>query len=127
MRRLKHAEVSTTRAELRDRQNCKCGICQLPVSLDSAVLDHDHRTGAVRGVLHRGCNSLLGKLENNAAKYGVSDIGSFTNGVAQYLRNHMTNITGLLHPTHKTEDEKILKRRKQQKAYRELKKLQPSI
>jgi len=121
MRRLKQNEIAEVRTQIRERQSSKCSICQLPVSLSAAVLDHDHKTGAVRGVLHRGCNSLLGKLENNAARYGVLDIGSFTNGVAQYLRNHMTNITGLIHPTHKSDDEKAIIRRNKAKAYRQRK------
>lgn len=65
----------------------------------------------MRGVLHRGCNSLLGCLENNAPRYGVRDIGVFSNGVAQYLRVHMVNTHGgLLHPTYRTAEEKRLKR-----------------
>lgn len=76
----------------------------------------------MRGVLHAGCNSLLGKLENNAARYGVRDIGVFTNGVAAYLRKHMVNITGLLHPTHKSEDEKRDLRNKRARASRAKKK-----
>jgi hypothetical protein len=68
--------------------------------------------------LHAGCNSLLGKLENNAARYGVRDIGTFTNGVAKYLREHMVNVTGLLHPTHKNEEEKRLLRNKRARASR---------
>lgn len=36
----------------------------------------------------------------------MRDIGTFTNGVAEYLRKHLTNITGLMHPTHRTDDEK---------------------
>lgn len=110
MRRLKTAEVAHERLRLLGVQGGRCCICTLPLSAEQAVLDHDHRTGAVRGVLHRGCNSLLGKLENNAPRYGVRDIGLFTNGVAAYLRTHMVNVTGLLHPTHKTEEEKRLRR-----------------
>jgi len=74
------------------------------------VLDHCHTTGAVRGTLHRGCNALLGKVENNASRFGVKSLPAFLNGAASYLQRHMTNITGLIHPTHKTEDEKRLAR-----------------
>jgi hypothetical protein len=105
-RRLKTTEVGTTRTNMLVAQHGRCAICGLPCAPQHAVLDHDHGTGAVRGTLHRGCNSLLGKLENNAARYGVRDIGTFTNGVAAYLRTHLVNVTGLLHPTHKTDDEK---------------------
>lgn len=76
------------------------------------MLDHCHKTGAVRGTLHRSCNALLGKLENNVARFGVKDISAFCHGAAHYLLRHKTNITGLLHPTHKTEDEKRIKRNK---------------
>ena len=74
------------------------------------VLDHDHSTGAVRATLHRGCNALLGKIENNHKRYGVVNLAAFTNGVAAYLQYHMTNQTGWLHPTHKSEDEKRIRR-----------------
>jgi hypothetical protein len=57
-------------------------------------------------------------LENNAARYGVRDIGTFANGVAAYLRAHLTNITGLIHPTHKTDEEKRLLRNKRARVTR---------
>lgn len=117
MRRLKHAEVQIVRAEMLGKQRSLCELCRTPIT-SRPVLDHNHTTGAVRGVLHAGCNSLLGKLENNAARYGVRDIGTFTNGVAQYLRLHMVNVTGLVHPTHKTDDEKRELRNKRARASR---------
>lgn len=122
MTRLTQAQVKPVRVSLLAKQNGRCAICTLPCSADQAVLDHDHRTGAVRGVCHRGCNSLLGKLENNALRYGVRDIGIFTNGVANYLRAHLVNITGYLHPTHRTDDEKRLKRNAKARKSRALKK-----
>lgn len=66
----------------------------------------------MRGTLHRSCNALLGKLENNHARFGVSwdNLPAFLHGAAGYLQKHKTNITGLVHPTHKTEDEKRIKR-----------------
>ncbi len=74
------------------------------------VLDHCHRTGAVRGTLHRSCNALLGKVENNFARFGVKDLAAFLHGAAGYLLKHKTNITGMIHPTHKTDDEKRVAR-----------------
>ena len=109
MRRIKTTEVGNVRLQLLQAQAGNCALCRTPCTAAQAVLDHDHGTGAVRAVLHRGCNALLGKLENNAARYGVRDIGVFANGVAQYLRTHLTNITGLLHPTHKTPEEKRIR------------------
>lgn len=78
------------------------------------VLDHCHTTGAVRGTLHRSCNALLGKVENNHARFGLSkaNLPAFLHGAAKYLQIHTTNITGMLHPTHKTDDEKRVRRNK---------------
>ena len=109
MRRIKTTEISSERSRMLKEQGGTCALCRTALSEQQAVLDHDHGTGAIRAVLHRGCNALLGKLENNAARYGVRDIGVFANGVAQYLRTHLTNITGLLHPTHKTPEEKRIR------------------
>lgn len=113
MTRLSVAQVRAVRVSLAAKQNNRCALCQGQLGIKAPldpVLDHDHRTGAVRGVLHRGCNSLLGKVENNAARYGVRDVFAFCSGLATYLRAHLTNITGYLHPTHRTEDEKRLLR-----------------
>lgn len=41
-----------------------CAICLLPLNGDWNV-DHDHETGAIRGVLHRGCNTGLGHFKDN--------------------------------------------------------------
>jgi hypothetical protein len=44
--------------ELYDLQGGRCGICGTDESL---VIDHDHRTGFVRGLLCRGCNNAEGQ------------------------------------------------------------------
>ncbi|UZV39752.1 DNA endonuclease VII [Xanthomonas phage NED111] len=113
MKRLTATQVKLLRIKLAAEQGNRCCLCQgqfgLKAPLDP-VLDHDHKTGAVRGVLHRGCNSLLGKVENNAGRYGVRDVFAFCAGIPNYLRSHLTNITGYLHPTFKTDDEKRIAR-----------------
>lgn len=109
------AQVKVVRLRLAAEQGNRCSICGAPFSTKAPmdpVLDHDHATGAVRAVLHRGCNSLLGKVENNAGRYGVRNLRAFTNGVAAYLSTHMVNVTGYIHPTYRTEDEKRLLRNK---------------
>ncbi len=110
MTRLKTTQVAGVREELRLKQHCTCALCKLPCSADQAVLDHDHITGAVRATLHRSCNALLGKVENNFKRYGVQNLAAFCQGLAPYLQQHSVNRTGLLHPTFKTEDEKRIKR-----------------
>lgn len=105
--KLKAKEVKTTRLDLRSKQGMKCALCKLPVSEAEAVLDHCHKTGAIRATLHRGCNSLLGRVENNAPRYRV-DVLAFAQGLGEYLATHKTNQTGLLHPSHRTPEEKKL-------------------
>lgn len=120
-RRLKVSEVASTRAELAVKQSGRCAICLQP--LHHHVLDHDHSTGAVRATLHSGCNSLLGKIENNYRRYGVTNLAAFLSGVASYLQRHTTNQTGLLHPTHKDDEEKRLLRNKRARVSRAAKKV----
>lgn len=104
MRRLKTTELAKWRDERMAATGGKCELCKLPVKAPCA--DHDHATGAMRGTICRGCNSVLGKIENSYRKYGVQNLSAFLHGAASYLQRHSTNVTGLLHPSHKSEDEK---------------------
>lgn len=116
MRRLTTSELKVIRQQFQIAQNNRCAICQGPITTrqgQDPVLDHCHKTGAVRAVLHRSCNALLGKVENNSARFGVRDIAAFCQGTAKYLMKYQTNLTGLIHSTHLTEDEKRIKRNKQ--------------
>lgn len=123
-RRITQKEVSEVRASMLIKQGGKCALCQLPCGAREAVLDHDHHTGACRGALHRGCNSLLGKVENNAARYGVRELSAFLHGAAGYLKAHEVDCTGLLHPTYRTEDEKRIRRNTKARVARAKKKEQ---
>lgn len=90
-------------------QEGRCALCSLPITAkDPAVADHDHVTGQMRGVLHRSCNSLLGKLENNRVRYGLRDAVRFTkflHGVVPYLARRRPDDTPL-YPTFRDADEK---------------------
>lgn len=92
-------------------QGQKCKLCKLPLRFDpNCVGDHCHKTGRVRGSIHRRCNSLLGKLENNAARFGFSGPGqleAFMYGVGDYLRSEPSHY---IHPLFKTPEEKRLAR-----------------
>lgn len=64
-------------ASLWDWQGGFCGICGRPFTKSRrAAIDHDHRTGEIRGLLCAGwCNRLIGYLQEdvrwlkNAAAY----------------------------------------------------------
>ena len=50
--------------KLIENQNSKCAICQRIT--DQFCVDHDHKTGKVRGALCRSCNSVIGFAGDNA-------------------------------------------------------------
>jgi hypothetical protein len=55
----------------------------------------------------------LGRIENNAARHQVQrdELGDFLRAAASYVDTHSVNQTGLLHPLHKTPDEKAALRK----------------
>lgn len=109
MERLKASQVAGVRANILAAQGGKCALCGCACSPAQAVLDHCHKDGFIRGVLHRGCNSLLGKIENNHRRYGVLNLSAFLTGVVPYLHSSALKYS-MLHPSFKTADEKRLAR-----------------
>ena len=108
MRRLKPKEVAAFRKQQLEKQGGVCPLCLRPIE-DAGVLDHCHKTGLCRGTLHRSCNAFLGKLENGRVRYGLTDDETFRT----YLENTLAYIhssLGVLHHTHRTEEEKRLRR-----------------
>jgi len=92
------------RLDLLATQGYRCALCGCECSIDQAVLDHCHRYGHVRAVLHRSCNAALGHIENN--RFGVKDMRAFMSGVLSYLDTHKYAQDSLIHPAHKTVDER---------------------
>jgi hypothetical protein len=103
-KRLKYTEVSQYRAHQLERQSHNCALCGEAV-IDDAVLDHDHRSGLIRKVLHRGCNALLGKIENNLARNRMTPerLAVWSQRLVEYISIDHTNI---IHPTHKVRRKK---------------------
>ena len=100
MRQLKTSEIPSIRAQILFRQDGICPICGKPV--DEPCLDHAHKSaghnGQIRGVLCRGCNALLGRIENNCRRHKipVNAIADWLSGAADYLES-----TGydMIHPS----------------------------
>lgn len=63
--------------ELLDRQGSVCAICRQPPRRGRLHVDHDHRSGRVRGLLCHLCNRAIGALRDDP---------QLADGVALYLR-----------------------------------------
>lgn len=104
-------EYKQSRIDRLATQGGKCGLCNQPVKDDEATYDHDHKTGHCRAILHRGCNAMLGHIENNMPRHklqNVARLAAFCRAVPSYIFNDWTDQP--LHPTHRTEDEKRIRR-----------------
>ena len=83
---------------------------------------HHHKGGWIRGVLHRGCNALLGKIENNWRRVGVPHLGTFLGGAFGYLESTEVPAIEVFHPSYRTPEEKRLLRNKRARRKRKAKK-----
>ena len=68
-----------------ESQGCKCAICRSDVELMQSAIDHNHNTGAFRGILCKTCNRALGmfrddpKILQSAIEY-LQLKGHYSNG-----------------------------------------------
>lgn len=119
MPRLTASQVSKYRTEKLAEQGGRCALCGETIDAgEQAVLDHDHGTGYVRAVLHRGCNAMLGHIENNRARNYLKGGRLFRmlRAVEGYLSKDYSQQPH--HPTFRTEDEKRERRNKAARARR---------
>ena len=110
VRKLKTTEIKKIKLELIEKQGGICPLCMIPFSqLPSRdwCLDHDHETGAVRGVLCRNCNGNEGRIVSRIIRSarGKPKL-HWLSRLWHYLDKHKVNQTGLLHPSFKTPAEK---------------------
>jgi len=141
--RIKARDIPRVRQEFLDAQGNCCAICGSSFSEATynrskrktelkftPVLDHDHKTGAIRGVLCRGCNTIEGKLLGLFQRWNSQNVPSIPKvlrGMAGYYEWYSYNQTGLIHPDHKTEDEKRLVRNAKQRKARALAKARRNL
>lgn len=105
--KLKGKDVKSTRVSLLEKQGYRCSLCERECTEEQAVLDHDHKGGHIRSVLHRACNAAEGKIMNSMRRFGIPNPIQFLENMIEYQRTHATNQTGLIHPLHKTPEEKV--------------------
>jgi len=108
--KLKYNQVKPHRELLLEQQDYKCALCGDSINGD-AVLDHDHKTGKIRRVLHRGCNCLLGKIENNLPRNKVTlgQLAVICQNLVKYLEEEYEDV---VHPTYRTQEERKMMKKK---------------
>lgn len=107
-------DVPALRKSILELQGGSCFICGVTVLDESAwCLDHHHQkkvkgSGKVRGVLCRGCNVFLAKIENNAVRCGISQdrIPAILRGALRYFEAEQYPY---LHPSEKAKEPKLKK------------------
>ncbi len=100
-------ELKELRVKLIVKQNWKCKICGDFLDLEhnpkNVHLDHDHKTGLVRAVLCRRCNTIEGKMTNWYKRLTKRELKSSDDqerlykGLTKYLR---VKSTKYVHPSH---------------------------
>ena len=114
-RRITRGQVRAVSLKILKEQGGICAITKRPIdtaaargSASSMVLDHDHLTGRIRGVLSRGANGAEGKVYNAVARwagYGMQD----KEGILQFLENMVAYLRkepyDLLYYTHRNPEE----------------------
>lgn len=114
-RRITRGQVRAVSLKILKEQGGVCALTKRPIdtaaargSAGSMVLDHDHLTGRIRGVLSRGANGAEGKVYNAVARwagYGMQD----KEGILQFLENMVAYLRkepyDLLYYTHRSPEE----------------------
>ncbi|KKK62663.1 hypothetical protein LCGC14_3002100, partial [marine sediment metagenome] len=69
--------------DMERQQNGRCLFCGQQAD-DRLVVDHDHKTGRVRGLVHSLCNQLIGRVEVLRDKWGMP-LDDITDRIRRYL------------------------------------------
>jgi hypothetical protein len=112
MRKLKYTEIKPTRLRMLKEQDYKCALCGEPIDENDAALDHEHSNGKIRSVLHRGCNILLGKIQNSLTINRISKdrLRIILDNTWTYIYEHPAKDEELVHPTYKEPKQKSTNR-----------------
>jgi hypothetical protein len=114
--KIKPKDIKPLREQILKEQHGLCAICHELVLSTEAVLDHCHKTGYIRAVLHRGCNAYIGHLENNMARNRITPnrLNQILTNFPMYIANHRL----ITHPSHLTPEEQKERAKKRARAKR---------
>jgi hypothetical protein len=119
---LKAKDVPIIRDYILEEQNNLCAICKKPIEDESGTsLDHQHKrindiagpdgAGLIRGVAHRECNVLEGKIWNNTSRYmQPKDVDDRIEILENMIAYYKEGTYPLIHPSEKPKEEKVSKR-----------------
>lgn len=120
LNKIPRSQLYAITMQLLKRQDGKCLVCKRTINIKTTgrssdyVCDHSHATGEVRGILHRSCNAVEGKVRHAISRWGgtASDelaLIQHMEGLAAYLRecHEGARTTGIMYPDHKTAEEKV--------------------
>lgn len=133
-RQLKSNEIKEFKAEILESQGFRCAICGKPLTIDEAVLDHQHKirksdpngengNGLIRGVLCNFCNPLEGKIFNNLIRYKqIKTDEERIQWLEQLINYYKKPKYNVIHPTEAVKEPNISKRNfnRLKKTYSEL-------
>lgn len=113
LNRVKTSAIAGIRKDLVIAQGGRCVLCKNKlVGTKRPALDHDHCTGFIRDALCINCNGMEGKVFNLARRAGGTGNESIwlESLLAYYEKHVVPQHGGMIHPTHKTADEKRIQR-----------------
>jgi len=125
--KIKQSELAKVRQELLVKQNGQCMFCGgnlTGIASRNIVVDHNHDTGIIRGVAHRGCNGAEGKVLNYLKTWGkckskVEVVRMMKRLLAFWEKEPKTEY---IYPTHKTAlEKKELRNKRARERYRKKK------
>jgi hypothetical protein len=102
MTKLKYSDIKKWKAA---NYTGYCDLCKEPLKLEEAVADHCHKTGNMRGILHRRCNSLEGVISRGLVRFGFKSSPIFLAVLEEYYKT-AKKYDGEIHPTYFTPDER---------------------
>lgn len=83
---------------LAEKQKFKCALCgkenfaMKEIHSGALVVDHDHKTGTIRGLLCHNCNRALGLLEDNSLT--IKKIIPYLEGATTILKESTSQANG---------------------------------
>ena len=111
--RLKAAAIAAYRELELAAQGGRCALCDEIIEPGKAVLDHDHKSGLIRGVLHRGCNALEGNITNALPRNLITP--DRLRAIFENWERYHQAPRDLLHPSHRTAEERKIRAKKRAK------------